>query len=269
MDLPPAEALRRLLIKHIRNITEDAYGGVLLTDLESLTPAQRKRYVAMRDRFEHGVREMIRGGIADGVFAPQNVDLAGITILGAINWIPKWYRHGWADVLRRDRRQHRRSTDPVAASMSSASMHPDTVESRRGVRRSVQDPHRRALSCCSPASPATFTRSTTTSNMRGPPASANPLAHGLLMVGMTALGASNARERIEGFVFVEQGCRFLKPTVVGDTIHPRFTVEKIWQDGERHYCRFKTAIINQRGETLLEGFHSTACCGTKRRKEKS
>ena len=46
----------------------------------------------MRDRFEHGVRKMIRGGIADGVFAPQNVDLAGITVLGAINWIPKWYR---------------------------------------------------------------------------------------------------------------------------------------------------------------------------------
>ena len=92
MDLAPADALRTLLIKHIRNITEDPYGGVLLTDLESLTPAQRRRYVAMRDRFEHGVREMIRGGIADGVFAPQNIDLAGITILGAINWIPKWYR---------------------------------------------------------------------------------------------------------------------------------------------------------------------------------
>ena len=92
MDLAPAEALRVLLVKHIRNITEDAYGGVLLTDLESLTPTQRKRYVAMRDRFELGVRDMIRGGIADSTFAQQNVDLAGITILGAINWIPKWFR---------------------------------------------------------------------------------------------------------------------------------------------------------------------------------
>ena len=92
MNLPPADALRELLVKHIRNITEDAYGGVLLTDLESLTPVQRKRYVAMRDRFEDGVRNLIRGGIANGVFATQNVDLAGITVLGAINWIPKWYR---------------------------------------------------------------------------------------------------------------------------------------------------------------------------------
>ena len=96
-----------------------------------------------------------------------------------------------------------------------------------------------------------------------------PLAHGLLMASMTALGASNARERIEGFVFVEQGCNFLKPAVVGDTIQPRFTVEKIWQDGERHYCRVKTAIINQRGETLLEGFHLYRVLRHEARKEKT
>jgi AcrR family transcriptional regulator len=89
--LPPTDALRSLLVRHIRNITEDAYSGVLLTDLESLTSAQRKRYVAMRDRFEQGVRKMICDGIAEGTFAKQNVNLAGFTILGAINWIPKWY----------------------------------------------------------------------------------------------------------------------------------------------------------------------------------
>ena len=91
-ELPPVESLRALLVRHIRNITEDVYGGVLLTDLESLTPSQRKRYVAMRDRFEQGVRKMIRDGIARGEFAEQNVDLAGFTVLGAINWIPKWHR---------------------------------------------------------------------------------------------------------------------------------------------------------------------------------
>jgi AcrR family transcriptional regulator len=94
--LPPADALRLLLVRHIRNITEDAYSGVLLTNLESLTPAQRKRYVAMRDRFEQGVRKMIRAGIADGTFAQQDVNLAGFTVLGAINWIPKWYRRDGA-----------------------------------------------------------------------------------------------------------------------------------------------------------------------------
>jgi 3-hydroxybutyryl-CoA dehydratase len=96
-----------------------------------------------------------------------------------------------------------------------------------------------------------------------------PLAHGLLLAGMTALGASTARERLEGFVFVEQGCRFLKPAVVGDTIRPRFIVERMWQDGDRSYCRFRTVIMNQRGDTLLEGFHIYRVLQHEAPKEKS
>ncbi len=82
-----------------------------------------------------------------------------------------------------------------------------------------------------------------------------PLAHGLLLVSLTALGASNARERLEGLVFVEAGTRFLKPAFVGDTVRPSFFVERIWQDGHRHFCRVKTELRNQKGEILLEGFH--------------
>jgi 3-hydroxybutyryl-CoA dehydratase len=82
-----------------------------------------------------------------------------------------------------------------------------------------------------------------------------PLAHGLLLASLTALGASTARERIDGLVFVEQGCRFLKPAVVGDTIRPRLVLEKVWTEGHRTFCRFQTSLLNQRGETLLEGFH--------------
>ena len=82
-----------------------------------------------------------------------------------------------------------------------------------------------------------------------------PVAHGLLLASMTALGASYANSRIDGFIFLEQGCRFLKPVVVGDTISPRHTVEKIWKEGEKNLVRFRTTITNQRGETVLEGFH--------------
>lgn len=82
-----------------------------------------------------------------------------------------------------------------------------------------------------------------------------PLAHGLLMASMTALGASTARDQIEGLVFVEQGCRFLNPAVVGDTIRPRLVFEKRWQEAHRVFYRFTTSLLNQRGEVLLEGFH--------------
>ncbi|MEE2688798.1 MAG: MaoC/PaaZ C-terminal domain-containing protein [Pseudomonadota bacterium] len=82
-----------------------------------------------------------------------------------------------------------------------------------------------------------------------------PLAHGLLLSGMTALGGSDASFQIDGFVFVEQGSRFLKPVIVGDTVQTRLTVEKIWQEGKRRFVRFTTSMINQRNEVVLEGFH--------------
>ena len=72
---------------------------------------------------------------------------------------------------------------------------------------------------------------------------------------MTALGGSDASFQIDGFVFVEQGSRFLKPVTVGDTIRTELTVEKIWQEGKRRFVRFATAMINQRDEAVLEGFH--------------
>ena len=82
-----------------------------------------------------------------------------------------------------------------------------------------------------------------------------PLAHGLLLASMTALGASDASRSVDGFVFIEQGSRFLKPVTVGDTIQPRCTVERMWSEGKRRFIRFATALVNQRQETVLEGFH--------------
>ena len=88
----PGEKLHALLVRHIRSITDEAYGAVLLTDLESLSKPQRRRYVVLRDKFEQGVRSLIEEGIAIGEFRDQDVNLAGFAILGAVNWISKWYK---------------------------------------------------------------------------------------------------------------------------------------------------------------------------------
>ena len=81
-----------------------------------------------------------------------------------------------------------------------------------------------------------------------------PLAHGLLLVSLTALGASDWKNKPEGFIFVEQGSKFLRPVVVGDTVRPEFVIEKVWSEGHRNFCRIKTAVINQRDEAVIEGF---------------
>jgi AcrR family transcriptional regulator len=86
------ERLRALLGRHIEIIIASDYGGALLADIGELTPAQRRRYVALRDRFEAGVRRLIEEGIAAAEFRPLPVSLAGFAILGSINWMPKWHR---------------------------------------------------------------------------------------------------------------------------------------------------------------------------------
>lgn len=88
----PAEKLRLLLIGHIRGVVDEGFGGILQTDLENLRSDQRNQYVRKRDELERGVRRLIEEGNRAGDFECPNVKLAGFAILGAINWIPKWYR---------------------------------------------------------------------------------------------------------------------------------------------------------------------------------
>jgi AcrR family transcriptional regulator len=84
--------LRALLVRHVEIIVGGDFGGALLADMDTMKPPQRRRYVALRDRFESGVRNLIEEGIAGKEFRPTNVGLAGFAILGSINWTPKWYR---------------------------------------------------------------------------------------------------------------------------------------------------------------------------------
>ena len=88
----PPEKLHILLVRHIRGIIDDGFGGILQTDLDKIRPAHRKLYVSKRDELERGVRRLIEDGVKAGEFQCANVKMAGFAILGGINWIPKWYR---------------------------------------------------------------------------------------------------------------------------------------------------------------------------------
>lgn len=86
------EPLRILLVRHIAGMVKNGFGNVLLTDLENLTPTQRKQCVVKRDKFEAGVRQLIEAGVRNGTYVCDDVKLASLAMLGAINWLPKWYR---------------------------------------------------------------------------------------------------------------------------------------------------------------------------------
>lgn len=88
-DLP--DPLHLLLIAHIEGMASSPFGGVLLADVDALSPVQRRHYVARRDEFETGVRELIRHGVERGLYRCADDRIASLTILGAINWLPRWY----------------------------------------------------------------------------------------------------------------------------------------------------------------------------------
>jgi 3-hydroxybutyryl-CoA dehydratase len=83
------------------------------------------------------------------------------------------------------------------------------------------------------------------------------VAHGLLVMAMTAMGASPLTHRLQEsmIAFVEQGCRFLKPVLIGDTVYPEHEVLALTPQGDRGVVRLGARIKNQRGETVLDGFH--------------
>jgi 3-hydroxybutyryl-CoA dehydratase len=84
------------------------------------------------------------------------------------------------------------------------------------------------------------------------------VAHGLLVMAMTAVGASPLSARLEHsmIAFVEQGCRFVKPVLLDDTIHAEFEVTGLEPKRDRGLLRLGVTIVNQRGEIVLDGHHA-------------
>jgi len=88
----PDEKLRRLIVSFVHTILDELHGTALFLDLEALTPPHRKLVVARRDQFDHGMRRVIEEGVGTGVFGDIDAKLLSFAILGAVNWIPRWYQ---------------------------------------------------------------------------------------------------------------------------------------------------------------------------------
>ena len=91
-QLLPSERVYLLLAGHIRCLNEGTPGSLAHLEVESLAPEDRKRVVALRDRYERVLREEISAGVAAGVFQVADVKLAALGLLGSVNWTVKWYR---------------------------------------------------------------------------------------------------------------------------------------------------------------------------------
>lgn len=80
----------------LKGYLEDLIGRlghpVLLLEDSALLPDQYRALIRRRDEAERRFRSLVQEGIQDGSVAPCDPKLAVFALLGAINWVPKWYR---------------------------------------------------------------------------------------------------------------------------------------------------------------------------------
>ena len=89
--IPADEKLRKLIVAFVHLIIDELHGTALTLDLQALSPRLLKKVIARRDEFDRGLRAIIQEGVAQDLFAPTDPKLVAFVIMGAVNWIPKWY----------------------------------------------------------------------------------------------------------------------------------------------------------------------------------
>jgi AcrR family transcriptional regulator len=87
----PEEKMRRLIVMFVHTILDELHGTALFLDLEALTPAHLKMVIVRRDQFDRGMRQVIQEGVTSGSFGSVDAKLLSFAILGAVNWIPRWF----------------------------------------------------------------------------------------------------------------------------------------------------------------------------------
>jgi len=93
--LAPEEKFRRLVRVHLGTILEEGndFIPVMLYEWRALTQANRRRVIALKDRYDAlwqtVLDELGRAGRVGG-----DAQLARLLVLGAVNWSAQWYRPG-------------------------------------------------------------------------------------------------------------------------------------------------------------------------------
>ena len=77
---------------YVSQLIDELNCCVVLMEEQALDPGDRAKLVRQRDRFERSLRALVKEGIEDGSVVPCDPKLAIFVILGAMNWVPKWFK---------------------------------------------------------------------------------------------------------------------------------------------------------------------------------
>jgi AcrR family transcriptional regulator len=89
------EQLASLIDGHLRVVMDG--GASLHLELDALPKPLFKRIVQKRDKYERGVRELIVAGQREGAVRAGESKLQAFALLGALNWVARWYHEGEGD----------------------------------------------------------------------------------------------------------------------------------------------------------------------------
>ena len=89
------------VLRYLRNHVDFMVGErgpvAIMSEIPSLKAAHREEVLAFSRKHSAAFEALLEEGIADGSISPCDVRMTGNAIMGAVNWIPKWY-HGDAAV---------------------------------------------------------------------------------------------------------------------------------------------------------------------------
>ena len=95
LKLAPAEKFRKLVRAHLETICGEGHDfiPVMLYDWRSLTPANRRRVIALKDRYDALWQKVTDELQAQGIMG-GDAQLARLFTFGVLNWTARWYRVG-------------------------------------------------------------------------------------------------------------------------------------------------------------------------------
>lgn len=91
----PEPASRRLaaaIAAHIEAVARDTEGfSIFISETRALEPEQRRRIEEASSRYGHLLEQLIQEASREGDFRSVDSTMAALAILGACNWMHRWY----------------------------------------------------------------------------------------------------------------------------------------------------------------------------------
>ena len=91
------DTVRRYIRYHVDAMTGEDGPIAIMSEIPSLQPEHRAQVLDISRRHSARFEAVLQRGIEDGSIRPCDVRMTGNAIMGALNWVPKWFR-GDADV---------------------------------------------------------------------------------------------------------------------------------------------------------------------------